>query len=85
MEKYEYDNNKKNSEKQNYSNTITDNKSNLISYSIIKQQSNIHKRKMENLQNRMNNLFINLFSILQKNKKSNFNPPPYKKHFQQNY
>ena len=85
MEKYEYDNNKKNSEKQSYSNTITDNKSNLISYSIIKQQSNIHKRKMENLQNRMNNLFINLFSILQKNKKSNFNPSPYKKHFRQNY
>ena len=85
MEKYEYDNNKKNSEKQSYSNTISDNKPNLISYSIIKEQNNIHKRKMENLQNRMNNLFINLFSILQKNKKSNFNPPPYKKHFQQNY
>ena len=43
MEKYEYDNNKKNSEKQSYSNTITDNKSNLISYSIIKQQNNIKK------------------------------------------
>ena len=85
MEKYEYDNNKKNSEKQSYSNTISDNKPNLISYSIIKEQNNIHKRKMENLQNRMNNLFINLFSILQKNKKSNFNPSPYKKHFRQNY
>ena len=85
MEKYEDDNNKKNSEKQSYSNTISDNKSNLISYSIIKQQSNIHKRKMENLQNRMNNLFINLFSILKKNKKSNFRFSPYKKHFQQNY
>ena len=85
MEKYEYDNNKKNSEKQSYSNTISDNKPNLISYSIIKEQNNIHKRKMENLQNRMNNLFINLFSLLQKNNKSNFHPSLYKKHFRQNY
>ena len=64
--------------KQNKSKSITENKSNMISFSINSINSNnnsnndnfnLQKIRMDNLQNRMNNLMTNLFSILQSNKK----------------
>ena len=64
--------------KQSKSKSITENKSNMISFSINSinsnnnsnnENSNIQKIKMDNLQNRMNNLMTNLFNILKSNKK----------------
>ena len=71
-------NNELYNKKQNKSKSITENKSNMISFSINSINSNnnsnnenfnIQKIKMDNLQKRMNNLMTNLFSILQSNKK----------------
>ena len=59
-------------DKNSYSNSLSDNKSNLINFSINnnnKENFNIQKSKMDYLQKRMNNLMINLFGILQSNKK----------------
>ena len=71
-------NNELYNKKQIKSKSITENKSNMISFSINSINSNnnsnnenfnIQKIKMDNLQKRMNNLMTNLFSILQSNKK----------------
>ena len=69
-------NNDLHKEKLSFSNSITDNQSNLINFSansIIcnnNENHNIQKLKMENIQNRMDNLLNNLFAILQNDKKS---------------
>ena len=62
--------------KLNYNNSLTENKSNMYSFSINSINNsnnndnfNLQKIKMDNLQNRMNNLMTNLFSILKSNKK----------------
>ena len=63
-------------DKNSYSNSLSDNKSNLINFSInsIKNNNNneyfnIQKSKMDYMQKRMNNLMNNLFGILQTSKK----------------
>ena len=63
-------------DKNSYSNSLSDNKSNMINFSInsIKNNNNneyfnIQKSKMDYMQKRMNNLMNNLFGILQTSKK----------------
>ena len=62
-------------EKNSYSKSLSENKSNLINFSINSINTNINneyfnlqKSKMDYLQKRMNNLINNLFGILESNK-----------------
>ena len=63
-------------EKNSYSKSLSENKSNLINFSINNsintninnEYFNLQKSKMDYLQKRMNNLMNNLFGILQSNK-----------------
>ena len=62
-------------EKNSYSKSLSENKSNLINFSINSINTNINneyfnlqKSKMDYLQKRMNNLMDNLFGILESNK-----------------
>ena len=72
----EIKNNESHKKKLSYSNSISENQSNLINFSANSINSNnneyynIQKIKMENIQNRMNNLLNNLFGILQNHKKT---------------
>ena len=74
-------NNENHHEKNSYYNSLSENKSNYINFSPNSSNNissnnnnneyyNIQKSKMEYLENRMNNLMNNLFSILESNRKS---------------